>query len=108
MLLTLLLLILTQLPFCDEALDERLKLMQEVVKTIRIMKADYLSNNTSPEGTMISFSLSLFFFVCVNIVHIFAVYAVCKTAESADTLREFGDTAATLSRCSKYVSDYFF
>ena len=80
--------------------------MQEVVKTICIMKADYLSNNTPPEGTMISFSH--FIFVHVIIVHIFAVYAVCKTAESADILREFGGTVATLSRCSKYVSDYFF
>ena len=39
-----------QLPYRDEALDERLKLMQEVVTSLRGMKADYLPNNAKPEG----------------------------------------------------------
>ncbi len=39
-----------QLPYRDEALDERLKLMQEVVTSLRGMKADYLPNSARPEG----------------------------------------------------------
>ena len=39
-----------QLPYRDEALDERLKLMQEVVTSLRGMKADYLPNSAKPEG----------------------------------------------------------
>ena len=43
-----------QLPFRDEALDRRLKLMQEVVRTIRSMRQDYLPPKARPEGEEVS------------------------------------------------------
>ena len=41
-----------QLPYHDEALDSRLKLMQEVVRTIRSMRQDYLPPKARPEGVL--------------------------------------------------------
>lgn len=35
----------------DEVLDGRVKLMQDVVKTIRSMKQDYLPPKAKPDGT---------------------------------------------------------
>lgn len=67
-----------QLPFRDEALDRRLKLMQEVVRTIRSMRQDFLPPKARPE-----------------------VYVVCKTTESEGILKEFVDATTTLSQCSK-------
>jgi len=43
---------LLQLPFHDEALDSRLKLMQDMVRTIRSMKLDYLPAKVKPEGEL--------------------------------------------------------
>jgi len=45
-------LILLQLAFHNEALDSRLKLMQDVVRTIRSMKLDYLPTKMKPEGDL--------------------------------------------------------
>ena len=41
---------LLKLPFHDKTLDDRVKLMQEVVRTLRVMKQDYLPPKARPEG----------------------------------------------------------
>ena len=39
-----------QLAFQDEALDGKMKLVQEVVRTVRSMRQDYLPPKARPEG----------------------------------------------------------
>jgi len=67
-----------KLNFRDELLDVKVKLMQEVVRTIRSMRQDYLPPKAKPE-----------------------VYVVCKTDEASATLHEFEGVMATLGQCSK-------
>ena len=70
--------------------------MQDVVKTIRSMKLDYLPAKARPEGWL------------VNVWHEFGalislslVYLVCKSDEAVSILKEFMDVTSTLSGCSK-------
>jgi len=42
-----------QLNFREEALEVKVKLMQEVVRTIRSLKQDYLPPKVKPEGTSV-------------------------------------------------------
>ena len=42
-----------QLNFREEALEVKVKLMQEVVRTIRSMRQDYLPPKVKPEGTSV-------------------------------------------------------
>ena len=42
-----------QLNFHEEALEVKVKLMQEVVRTIRSLKQDYLPPKVKPEGTSV-------------------------------------------------------
>ena len=114
-----------QLNFREEALEVKVKLMQEVVRTIRSMRQDYLPPKVKPEGMsscyqtrrfqvyqvifdahppsdIISRDGSFRPFLCPSMcMSVSAVYVVCKTDEASTTLREFVDVTTTLSQCSK-------
>lgn len=108
----------------------KVKLMQEVVRTIRSLKQDYLPPKVKPEGTsvlppdweapgqtiqvivILETHPSSDILPCwlqdesfrsppLLLSWCVAVYVVCKTDEASTTLHEFTDVTTTLSQCSK-------
>eukprot|EP00731_Ephydatia_muelleri_P023901 Em0016g172a len=61
----------------DKDLDTRVRLMQDVVKTVRALKQDYLPPKSRPE-----------------------VYLKCMTKESLSALQEFSAVIETLGQCN--------
>ena len=105
----------------DEELDSKVKLMQEVVRTVRSLRQDYLPPKARPEGACgaagwigsakrVAFELYPFSdfgqmpqgccFI-YNIYYIYTVYVVCKSDEAHAILTEFVDVSTTLSQCNK-------
>lgn len=85
----------------DEELEGRVSLMQDVVRTIRSLKQDYLPPKARPEGTIMSRNRAIdtFYYSSVNVI--------VKDAEVTDSLRNFQDTITTLSQISKLAVHIF-
>ena len=77
-----------------------MKLMQDVVKTIRSMKLDYLPAKARPEGWSHVW-LEFVPIISLSLFSLSLVYLVCKSDEAVSILKEFMDVTSTLSGCSK-------
>ena len=90
----------------------KVKLVQEVVRSIRSLKQDYLPPKAKPEGLpppSLPLSLSLPLPLSPSLLLTsnppspvpLTVYVVCKTEDASAILHQFSDVIQTLSRCSK-------
>ena len=85
----------------DEELEGRVSLMQDVIRTIRSLKQDYLPPKARPEGILLSRNRAIYTFYCLS------VNVIVKDAEVTDSLRNFQDTITTLSQISKLAVHNF-
>ena len=71
-----------------------MKLMQDVVKEIRILKQDYLPPKARPEGIVLLLTFMMSVFQSVTMVTTFVLSSVCRVQDSGD--RDYTTTVCGL------------